>query len=216
MVASQWDDPIQTHMMTLSANTKRRRVLVAVTLLVAAGLPAAVWFYDHYYGEPRRFAVVVPGVLYRSGQPYLGELDHVIDTFGVKTLLLVREGLSKHVPGEVEHARSRGLRVVHIPIKNRRSIPDEHVAAFFDVVDDAAAQPVLVHCSAGRHRTGYLCALYRIERQRWDVDRAVAEMLSFEPDMDPNRAELKQLKAHVPGGGANRSPNASRQAASIP
>ncbi len=183
-----------------SANTKRRRVLVAITLLVAAGIPAGIWFYVHYFGEPRRFAVVEAGVLYRSGQPYLGELDHVIDVYGVRTILIVRDGLSKHVPDEVEHASGRGLRVVHVPVKNRQPIPDKHVAAFFEVVDDPAAQPVLVHCSAGRHRTGYLCAVYRIERQGWDVDRAVAEMLSFEPDMDANRAELKQLKAYAPGG----------------
>jgi len=199
-----------------SVNTKRRRVLVAAVLLVAAGLPAGIWFRVHYYGEPRRFAVVAPGVLYRSGQPYLGQVDHVIDTLGVKTILIVREGLSKHVPDEVEHARSRGVRVVHIPIKNRQPIPDEHVAAFFDVVDDPASQPVLVHCSAGRHRTGYLCALYRIERQGWDLDRAVAEMLSFEPDMDSNRPELRQLKAYVPGGDAIGSPTSPGQAASAP
>lgn len=216
MVASEWDEPIQVLMTRRSANTKRRRILAAVIFLVAAGLPAGIWFRAHYYGEPRRFAVVESGILYRSGQPYLGELDHVIDTFGVKTILIVREGLSKHVPDEVAHARGRGVRVVQVPIKNQHAIPDEHVAAFFDTVDDPAARPVLVHCSAGRHRTGYLCALYRIERQGWSVDRAVAEMLSFEPDMDPNRPELKQLKAHGSGGDAIGLPTSPGRSAGLP
>ena len=180
--------------------TRRRRwAIVAIVILVGLATHTAYHLADRYFGEPRRFAVVEPGVLYRSGQPYVAEIDHLIDSIGLKTIVIARDGVSHRVPDEIAHAKERGVNVVHIPIVSRQTIPDEQAAAFFKCIDDPSHYPILVHCSAGRHRTGYLCALYRIERQGWSVERAVEEMLSFEPDMSPNRSELKQLKAYVPG-----------------
>lgn len=88
------------------------------------------------------------------------------------------------------------MKVVRIPIDSRVPISDQEVRAFFECVDDSANQPVLVHCSAGRHRTGYLCALYRIERQGWSLDRAMEEMLSFGFDRESQTVVERQLREY--------------------
>ena len=177
---------------------RKRRLFIAISLLVLAALSGAgLAYYDRNFGTPKRFAAVEDGVLYRSAQPTTHQISHLIDTVGLETILIVREGLSDRVPDEVEYARGRGLNAVHIPIKSRQPIPDRQVAEFFRYVDDPANHPILVHCSAGRHRAGYLCALYRIERQGWTVERAMEEMLSFDPDMRVNpRPVLQQLRAY--------------------
>jgi len=36
-----------------------------------------------------------------------------------------------------------------------------------------------MHCSGGRHRTGTLAALYRLEYDRWPIERVLDEMYSF-------------------------------------
>jgi protein tyrosine/serine phosphatase len=89
--------------------------------------------------------------------------------------------------------------VVKIPIVSRKPIPEDQVAAFFRCVDDSRNHPILIHCSAGRHRTGYLCALYRIERQGWTVQRAIEEMLSFGFGIEKHAAILDQLERYEPG-----------------
>jgi tyrosine-protein phosphatase SIW14 len=149
---------------------------------------------------PKRFAVVEPGILYRSSQPSTCQIEHLAkpDTIGLRTIVIVREGTSRRVPNEMEFARELGLNVLHIPIESRKPVPDDQVAEFFACVDDPEMRPVLVHCSAGRHRTGYLCALYRIERQGWTVQRALDEMLSFGFDTESQSAVQRQLEAYEP------------------
>jgi protein tyrosine/serine phosphatase len=37
-----------------------------------------------------------------------------------------------------------------------------------------------VHCAAGKHRTGLVGAIYRLEKYGWDYDKAYAEMKNYE------------------------------------
>ena len=178
---------------------RRRKAIVAGVVLLAAVLGTAAVVYVRYFGEPKRFAVVQDRVLYRSAQPTTGQISHLIDEIGLRTILIVREGSSKRIPNEVDYARGRGLDVVHIPIKSRKPVPDDQIKTFFRCVDNADSRPVLIHCSAGRHRTGYLCALYRIERQGWTVQQAIDEMLSFGFDAESQAKVLEQLRNYKPG-----------------
>ena len=50
---------------------------------------------------------------------------------------------------------------------------------FFRMFDNPENFPVAVHCMGGRHRTGTISALFRLEYDRWPVERALAEMYSF-------------------------------------
>jgi tyrosine-protein phosphatase SIW14 len=73
------------------------------------------------------------------------------------------------------------------------------VREFLRVMDDPTNHPVLVHCFAGVHRTGTLCAVYRMEYQGWTADRAIAEMeeYGFEPGRSRQAIE-GYLRAHRP------------------
>jgi len=179
--------------------TLRHRIAFAVIAVIVVSA-VIVGFALHYHRLPKRLAVVDEGVLYRSGQPSTSQIANLVEDFGIRTIIIVREGSSRRVPNEKEAAEQLGLHVAHIPIKSRQPIPDEQVAEFFRYVDDPEHQPALVHCSAGRHRTGYLCAMYRIERQGWSVDRAVEEMRSFGFDTESQHAVLKQLEQYKPHG----------------
>ena len=181
-------------MSTSHKNRNRAFIGVAVVAVIIAGVAI-----ERRVRIPKRLAVVEAGVLLRSAQPSTRQIGYLRDEYGVKSILIVRTGKSDRVPDEMEHARSLGLEVIHIPIESREPIPPDQIRAFFDCVDDPDNQPVLIHCSAGRHRTGLLCALYRIERQGWTVERAKEEMLSFRFDVEDHTALLRQLEAYRPG-----------------
>jgi protein tyrosine/serine phosphatase len=57
--------------------------------------------------------------------------------------------------------------------------PDEaSVEQILGIIRDAR-EPVYVHCSAGKHRAGTICALYRTRVQGWSPERAWAEQQSY-------------------------------------
>jgi len=163
-------------------------------LTAAGGIPLVL----RNWGTPKRFAEVDPGILMRSGQPNPQQIDYLAKRRGLKTIVIARSDKSSSVPEEEKAARSAGVNVVVVPIGSRRPIADEQVEQFFSCVDNPENRPILVHCAAGRHRTGYLCALYRIERQGWTKEQAIEEMLSFGFDQKDHVAVLEQLKAYVP------------------
>ncbi len=175
----------------------RRAVLVC---LVLAGIATAGAVAFTLVGTlPKRFATVDEGILYRCSQPSISQLANLKESHNLRTVLIVRRGDSRRVPDEAARARELGMNVVHLQIDSRRYVTDEEVQAFFDCMDNTSNHPVLIHCSAGRHRTGYLCALYRIERQGWTVERALEEMRSFGGfDEDPPHVIEQQLRNYAP------------------
>jgi tyrosine-protein phosphatase SIW14 len=161
-----------------------RAALAALVLALAAGAGC-----DR---GPRNFAVVTPEVLYRSGQLDRRTFERVITEHQIKTVVSLRpdrgdaENSDAH---EEETCRARGVTFVRIPPRTEDAGGDPLgpvVRAFLAVTDDPANHPILVHCTAGRDRTGTVCAVYRIERDGWPPAQALDEMrrFGFEPDKD--------------------------------
>ena len=201
------------------AGRPRRRLPIAIVGLILLAVGVAIACNQPFFrAYPKRFAVVEDRVLYRSSQPTARQIGNLAADYRIRTLLIVREGDGEPVAEEIAYARAHGLNVVHIPVKSREPISDEQVRVFFRCVDDPANRPVLMHCSAGRHRTGFLCALYRLERQGWTLDRAVDELLSFKFDVDRQAVVLEQLRHYprTPAASASSPAKTNGAAASNP
>ncbi len=175
------------------ADAVRRRTRWAVRLVVLAALAALV--YRGYWSfHLKRFSVVTPGVLYRSGQPTAWGLRYLVQRYGVRTVVSLR-GRSRSAlrcgitdwgvpdgPAESQLVESLGARYLHWPMGQESYwpwLPPSHFEQFFRLMDDPRNYPVAVHCIAGRHRTGTFVALYRLEYDRWDAEAALLEMQQF-------------------------------------
>ena len=173
----------------------RRPVLAALVAVVAALVVAPAVLYSAYRQTAyRNVRVVEDGVLYRSGQLTPAGLDRVLHDYGIKTVITLRTVRDSGKPypdeWEAEVCRARGLKHVRLVPKvwghdEKGEVPaDENVRAFLAVMDDPANHPVLVHCFAGVHRTGTMCAVFRMEYQRWPAEKAIAEtqVYGFDPE----------------------------------
>ncbi len=220
-----------------------RWVLGVLTAAVVAGVTYG--YYRAGYVHARRLRVVADGKLYRCGTLPADGFRDAIRRFGIKTVVNIREEADagrdpllandwlaswrgeRTVP-ESEVCRANGARYVQIeggvlddPGREPGGRP-QMVDDFLSICDDPANWPVLIHCKAGRDRTGLLTAIWRMEYQRRSKAEAVAELkangfatfgatdanvyldrlvLKFEPGVKPRRPSHRVTG---PAGGAGQ------------
>lgn len=184
----------------------RRLVYTALAIGLAFASYRGVW---HYHAK--RFQTVRPGVFYRVAQPTEVGLHWLTKYYGIKTVVsvqlydfrLYRGWLDTGAPdGERESqcVRELGAQAVQWPMGLERSWPwlsPWQFEEFFKLVDDPINWPVAVHCQGGRHRTGTLAALFRLEYDRWPVERVLDEMYSFQFG-PPIRLHEHNLRTYFP------------------
>jgi tyrosine-protein phosphatase SIW14 len=160
----------------------RRQMLWGVAALSAGGAGGAYALLRS--GRLRNFGVVREGVLFRSGQLSPAGLERVRT---VVSLRPVRDADSNPDTWEADVCPAMGARHARAGLRGEGDAGlDRMVEGFLAVMDDAANYPVLVHCLAGRDRSGVACAVYRMEFDRWPAGRAAAEMgeYGFDPGKD--------------------------------
>jgi protein tyrosine/serine phosphatase len=121
-------------------------------------------------------------ILIRAPQPdheALQELDAEHDLRTVVNLRIRRPSTDAWFEEQVRAVESIGARLVMLRISGHRAPTPEQLDAFFDLVEDPANWPILIHCRGGTHRTGVLAAVYRIQYQGWSPEQALEEMDSL-------------------------------------
>jgi tyrosine-protein phosphatase SIW14 len=166
-----------------------RWVLAVAAVLLALGPPYA--YHRYTYTHAKRFREVVPGRLYRAGQPTASGLREIIDRYGIKTVINLQHEepdplLPDHWMGRGKIRESAlcaelGVKYLLItpdilPSNNRLDSVPPAVEEFLKVMDDESNYPVLLHCRAGLHRTGRLTAVYRMEYMGWSAGEAMREL----------------------------------------
>ena len=113
--------------------------------------------------------------IYRGGQPREDEYAELAK-IGIKTIVDLREDPEIYARRSAEGA---GLRYINIRLNAKRPPTEAESDSFLQVVNDDRNWPVFVHCAGGRHRTGVLLAIYRMEVDGWDAQRAYGEMKDY-------------------------------------
>jgi protein tyrosine/serine phosphatase len=132
----------------------------------------------------------VSAMYYRGEQPE-GRDYADLAAIGIKTVIdLQADGENVN---EAQLVKGAGMKFYRIPMTTRVPPTAAQLAEFLQIVNDPAQQPVYVHCKGGKHRTGVMTAVYRMEQDSWSPDRAFKEMKQYKFGMDFLHPEFKRF-----------------------
>lgn len=141
-------------------------------------------------------------ILIRSAQPSASDLAEIQSQYGLQTILNLRGADVMEDPEVTWHVVERAYAVGNdigyfvLDFNDGTEIPSETDLELFDfVVCNRQFWPILIHCQAGIHRTGFLAAYYRIKHQGWDPERAIEEMESHW--FDWSAADRSRIKRYL-------------------
>lgn len=167
-------------------------------LWIGGAVISALLVYGAYLGawrlHTKRLQEIEQSVLYRVGQPTEWGFDYLVNKRGVRTVVSfqvcdvqLRHGLIDpgKPSGADEHDYVTRLGAEHLqwPWGEEPYWPWPTpwvYEEFFRLMDSRDRRPVVIHCAGGRHRTGSMSALFRLEYDRWPVERVLDEMYSFD------------------------------------
>jgi protein tyrosine/serine phosphatase len=150
---------------------------------------------------PRRFGVVEPGLIYRSGQISERLVRQTFETHQIDTVVDLTFDNPGDARQEAELAAIRDLGITRrlCPLSSDGTgdvrVYSEAVRAI--VEENRMGRAVLVHCAAGTQRTGGVIAAYRLLVQQRSPAEVFEEMADF--DYDPRRSPrlLEYLNSHL-------------------
>ena len=112
--------------------------------------------------------------LFTGGMPKAEELKDAAQ-HGVEMVInLAPHEVSNALPGEAELVTSLGMQYINIPVIWNTPTRDG-LDRFMEIMEANKEKKILVHCQANFRATAFV-ALYRILRQGWNDDDAIAGM----------------------------------------
>lgn len=117
--------------------------------------------------------------LYRGPRPSTVEKIEELKALGITTILNLQSGVYETFHDDYYESKCHelGMNTFRIHCSDISPPTETQVKRFLSVID--LTSKTYVHCLHGVDRTGYMCAVYRIERQNWSWAAAVKEMFAM-------------------------------------
>jgi hypothetical protein len=193
----------------MAKNRNRSFPIVApVIIALFAALASAGMYWQavehHLYrnGPLKRYGVIWDGKLTRSG---LARNDNGwvwLRQQGVQSVVTFR------TEDDIDYDRFGFKKVMHIPLTGTLMPTEQQAISYLEFIQDPANQPVHIHCSAGKDRTGMMAALVRYSIDGWSMDSALAEARQYR---DFNKDLSKTMTAWLRNWSNSHSPGSFKR-----
>jgi len=164
-------------MTNILKRTILRASVLAISINVIAAVPAVASSKSSTFPAVRiKNFGKMDDRFYRGAQP--SESDYKdLAALGIKTVIDLRDDPTSYEKRDTESA---GMHYVNIPMSDSSRPSDAQIEQFLKLANDPATGPFFVHCAGGRHRTGVMGAVYRMNNYGWGFDQAYKEMKDYD------------------------------------
>ena len=101
---------------------------------------------------------------------------------GLKAVMNFRTSEDRHKK-EQAFVKGIGLSYYHFPMDAQKRQDPARLREILDVIAAPENQPILIHCAAGKDRTGLVAALYKIEYLGVPKKDVIKEMIMYGFDL---------------------------------
>lgn len=149
-------------------------------------VPGNLWrkIYGAIAKKPTNFSWVIEGMLAGSGMPTSREEMDWVRENGIKAVLtLTEESLPEQWLNNIDY--------LHVPTVNGSSPDIEDIEKAVDFIDKNLKnkKSVMVHCAAGRGRTGTILVAYMMKFRGMNVKGATEEIRNLRPGSVENGSQ---------------------------
>jgi protein tyrosine/serine phosphatase len=165
-----------------SGRAVANRIVAGLLLIVAAILGHIVWhniIKDQFV--PKRFAEVIPGHLYRSGQISGRLIEAVLRQYDIEIVIDLNAHEEKWLVDQLaEEQAARNLEIEHLRLPLRGDGTGD-IGVYARAIEEIARaqredKTILVHCAAGTRRTGGVVAAYLMLVEGASTDVVMSEL----------------------------------------
>lgn len=136
------------------------------------------WFYGRIAERPTNFSWVIKDKLAGSGLPVTEDEFGWLIEQGIKSIVTVRE-----VTLPSEWFNGSGIQYKHLNVEDYGAPSVEGLDETVDYIDRQITQgrPVMVHCAAGRGRTGTVLAAYLMKKENLSAKVSIEKLRAMRP-----------------------------------
>jgi atypical dual specificity phosphatase len=128
--------------------------------------------------KPTNFSWVVEGKLAGCGLPVSQDEFEWVVSQGIKSVVTVRE-----IALPSDWFNGGDIDYLHLQVEDFGAPNMEELVQAVDFIDQqiSSGKPVMVHCAAGKGRTGAVLAAYLVKKQNLTADQAIERLRGMRP-----------------------------------